>query len=146
MTINYCNGDLFSSEADAYAHGCNAVGRMGAGIAREFKNAFPRMFADYVERAASGLLVPGSGYVFHNERRPHVINLVTQEDLDGARREFVESSLDWLAQLNDVQIQSVAMPRIGAGLGGLRWRDVRREIERRFYDHRLSIEVWDLPD
>lgn len=48
-----------------------------------------------------------------------------------AEIEYIEGSLDrmlYLAVCNDVK--AIAMPAIGAGLGGLKWDDVKRCIER----------------
>ena len=42
MTIEFISGDLLNPiKEDAIAHGCNCLGTMGAGIAKEIKNRWP---------------------------------------------------------------------------------------------------------
>ncbi|MFC1741766.1 macro domain-containing protein [Nanoarchaeota archaeon] len=142
--IRYVQGNLFQSDADALAHGCNTVRKMNAGIAKDFRRYFPHMFSDYKKRCSQRLFLPGDGYIYRNNECPHVINLATQAD-GPAKEEYLGSSLDWLAEnFDDLGLQSVAMPRIGTGLGGLEWRTVNDMLKERFYDSPLKLEVWNL--
>lgn len=43
-------GDILNSKAQTLVNTVNCVGIMGKGIALEFKNRFPEMFEDYVQR------------------------------------------------------------------------------------------------
>lgn len=67
-------------------------------------------------------------YVTEDE---HIYNLGTQKDwktkadLDGIRKS-VSTMLELASQDN---IKAIAMPKIGAGLGGLNWSDVKAIIE-----------------
>ena len=45
-------GDIFRSRAQTLVNTVNCVGVMGKGIARQFKEQFPEMFADYEARCA----------------------------------------------------------------------------------------------
>ncbi len=46
--------------------------------------------------------------------------------------EDIEAGLDALvAELQSREIRSIAIPPLGAGLGGLRWGSVRERIERK---------------
>ena len=142
--IHYREGDLFTSSADALAHGCNAMGRMGAGIAAEFKDLFPDMYSDYRSRARQGSLTPGEGYMYQNSTRPHVINLITQFD-GPANILDVRDCFVWLEDsYHSLGIRSVAMPRIGAGLGKLEWDYVNVALKEVFDSSTLIVEVWSL--
>ena len=144
--IDYKVGNLFDSKADALAHGCNTVGKMNAGIAKEFKQRFPDMHTEYVRLCKANLFVPGEGYLFRNPQKPHVINLATQAD-GPAQFTYVESSLKWLAaSYEKLELRSVAMPRIASGLGGLNEGDVESLIRRHFEKTNLDVEVWSLSD
>ncbi len=129
MTISYVRGDLFTSQAQTLAHGVNVAGRMRAGIADEFRLRFPEMYQEYRRLCHRRELLPG-GVFLGKASEPWVLNLATQEDTKGARLEFVRESLLWLAANHEAEgIVSVAMPRIGAGLGALEWEDVRGVLE-----------------
>jgi O-acetyl-ADP-ribose deacetylase (regulator of RNase III) len=141
--IDYFKGDLFDSEADAFAHGCNIVGKMNAGIAKEFRERFPEMYNDFKRRCRKGVFLMGSGYLFRNSQKPHVINLATQGD-GFAKLEYVDSALSWLYDSYGVLgLEKVAMPKIASGLGGLNWHEVENVINKYFYSSDLLIEIWE---
>ena len=52
MPIKYTSGDMFFNRdnVQAFAHGCNCQGAMGAGIAVAFKKHYPEMYTEYRRR------------------------------------------------------------------------------------------------
>jgi O-acetyl-ADP-ribose deacetylase (regulator of RNase III) len=46
MPIQNVRGDLFDNahHVQAFAHGCNCQGSMGAGIAKTFRSRYPEMY------------------------------------------------------------------------------------------------------
>ena len=144
MTITYKTGDIFTSEADALAQGCNTAGIMASGIAEQFAERFPVMFQNYHQKCLSGTFTSGTGHIFQNPQKPHVINLATQGEDREAKLEYIDSCFNWMKQaLPNTEIQKVAMPRIASGLGGLVWEDVNELLESHFKDHKeLEIELW----
>ena len=47
--IKFCNGDLLKSGCDIICHQVNEYGVMGAGIAKQIKEKYPKAFEDYVK-------------------------------------------------------------------------------------------------
>ena len=45
--------------------------------------------------------------------------------------------------VNEQKVQSVAIPALGAGLGGLDWKNVRRVIERELAGMETEIMVYE---
>src|SRR5262249_47294384 len=79
----------------------------------------------------------GDAWLWKDARRPWVFNLGTQEGYwrDRASYEAVERSLRRVRALADYEgVESLAVPRIGVGSGGLSWKKVRPIIERVFGD------------
>jgi O-acetyl-ADP-ribose deacetylase (regulator of RNase III) len=62
--LNALSGDLFASRAQTLVNAVNCVGVMGKGLALEFKQRFPQMFEDYVNRCQRNLVRLGEPYVF----------------------------------------------------------------------------------
>lgn len=62
----------------------------------------------------------------------YIINFPTKRHWRSpSKLDYIEAGLrDLLAVVRDRKIRSVAIPPLGAGLGGLAWRDVRALIER----------------
>lgn len=151
MPIHSISGDLFANAhgALALAHGVNCRGAMGAGIAVGFRERYPAMFAEYRRRcvATPRELNPGDVMLWRaDDGAPWVFNLATQEDYWRSRATYaaVERALAGMRTLADAEgIVSIAMPRIGAGYGGLAWRKVREIVERVFGDWPGELYVYE---
>lgn len=141
MPIHYVAGDLFVNTytAQAFAHGCNCQGSMGAGIAKEFKARYPEMFEEYRRRCKADpkLFNLGDVFLWKETEKPWVFNLGTQEAYWHARASYeaIEEALRKMRKLAEEEnLQRIAMPQIGTGYGGLSWKKVRTIIEKIFSD------------
>jgi O-acetyl-ADP-ribose deacetylase (regulator of RNase III) len=150
MPIEWVAGDLFANtyQAQAFAHGCNCQGSMGAGIAVGFRERYPALFAEYRARckAQPRLFNLDDCWLWKDDSQPWVFNLATQEDTwrHRATYESIETALTRLRSAADAEgITRLAIPRIGAGHGGLSWRKVRAIIERLFADWQGTLIVYE---
>jgi len=150
MPIQYVSGDLFVNRysARAFAQGCNCKGSMGAGIAVRFKELYPEMFTEYRRRCKADPREFNVGDVFlwKANDKPWVFNLATQEDYWRSRATYpaLEQVLAEMKRQADAEaVQSIAMPRIGAGYGGLSWKKVRAIVDRIFADWSGTLYVYE---
>lgn len=129
--INFISkGDIFSlKDVSSFAHGCNCAGAMGKGIALQFRQKFPRMYYEYKLLCKKGIFVPGDVFDF-DYGNGHIYNLATQLTWrTKAKIEFIQTSMLKMFELaTSEQVSKIAMPTIGAGLGGLVWTDVKNVI------------------
>jgi putative acetyltransferase len=151
MPIRFVSGDLFdnSYDAQAFAHGCNCQGSMGAGIARTFRARYPEMYEGYRRRckAEPRQFNLGDCWLWKSDARPWIFNLGTQEGYWRSRSSYeaIDTALRRMYEQADGEgITSIAMPRIGVGYGGLSWKKVRAIIESVFGDE--PIEHLDRPE
>ena len=124
-------GDIFEIDnVHNYAHGCNCSGAMGKGIALQFKEKFPNMYAIYKQLCKDGLFKPGDIFPFNYNNTSYVFNLGTQATWKTkATLESIEKSFhQMLLFASKNNISKIAMPKIGAGLGGLDWKNVKTII------------------
>lgn len=131
MVIYIKEGDIFKVDGvTSYAHGCNCAGAMGKGIAVQFKTKFPEMYKIYKQMCKTGTYQPGDVYDF-DYGKGHVYNLGTQVSWKtSAKLEYIQKALtNMLLCAERYNVKAIAMPAIGAGLGGLKWEDVKKEIE-----------------
>lgn len=135
------HGDLFDSQAEALVNCVNCVGTMGAGLAREFRLRFPEMHADYLSRCARREIRIGEVTAFH-ERDRLIINFPTKNDWrEKSKLADIESGLPALRQcIIDSEIESIAIPALGCGLGGLSWSLVEPRI-RTHLQHLRGIRI-----
>ena len=124
-------GDIFALQGiQGYAHGCNCAGAMGKGIALQFKQKYPDMYKEYKKRCIAKQFLLGDVYEFV-DGNIHIYNLATQRSWKTrAEIEAIKVSLKRMCELAQVHaVHSIALPKIGAGLGGLNWKDVKDVIE-----------------
>jgi O-acetyl-ADP-ribose deacetylase (regulator of RNase III) len=132
--IQYTQGDILKADVEAIVNTVNCVGVMGRGIALQFRRAWPENFEAYKKVCDAGELKPGKLNVFATGQLANprfIVNFPTKRHWRGASRmEDIEGGLVALKQwIQENQIQSIAIPPLGAGLGGLDWTEVKAKIE-----------------
>lgn len=141
-------GDLFTSDAPAFAHGVNVDGAMGAGIALVFRRRWPAMFETYRDLCRTGDLVPGTVMAWQADDTPVIYNLASQ-DRPGpcARLAWLTSSVRlMLVDAAERGLDRVAMPWVGCGIGGLDVDDVTATLLAvESSGPGVSLDVWQLP-
>ena len=133
MSIVYRDADLFAAGCEALVNPVNCVGVMGRGLALAFRRRYPAHFAAYRRACRTGALRPGTVHVDDlgaGACPRFLIALPTKRHWrDPARLDDVTHSVHALAAvLLERRVASVAVPKLGCGLGGLAWPDVHRAI------------------
>ena len=133
--IEFASGNILGCQAEALVNTVNCVGVMGRGVALEFKKAYPKNFQAYQLACQRGGVQPGHMLVYETGQltQPrYIINFPTKRHWRGKSRiEDIDAGLEDLVQvIRTRKISSVAIPPLGAGLGGLDWQEVRPRIER----------------
>ena len=138
--INVVVGDMFESSAQTLVNTVNTVGVMGKGVALEFRNRFPDMYEDYLERCQAGEVRLGEPYLFLGSP-PNILNFPTKDHWRSASRlTDIVAGLEHLERhYREWGITSLAVPPLGCGHGGLDWSVVGPTL----YQHlmRLAIPV-----
>jgi O-acetyl-ADP-ribose deacetylase (regulator of RNase III) len=124
--ITPAEGNLLDADVDALVNTVNTVGVMGKGLALQFKRAFPAMYNDYAAAAKRGDMQLGRMHVWpveqlHGPR--FIINFPTKSHWRASSKlGDIERGLDDLVDvIRDLGINSVAVPPLGCGNGGLDW-------------------------
>jgi O-acetyl-ADP-ribose deacetylase (regulator of RNase III) len=137
--IELTQGDILQADTEALVNTVNCVGVMGRGIALQFKKSFPENFKYYKVACDKKELKPGKMLIYNLNRlyNPrYVVNFPTKRHWKGkSRMADIEAGLKALVEeLRKRNIQSIAIPPLGSGLGGLRWEDVKEKIKEAFQD------------
>lgn len=137
MKIDYIKGDLFTSPYRYILHGCNSKGVMGSGVARAVKELYPKAFEEYSLWCSKGFRL--GQFLAVDCGDATIINAVTQQNYGKAVTQLGPNperfvSYDAVAQIMS-QInktfsgETIAMPTIGAALGGGKWEVISAIIE-----------------
>ena len=137
--VEFKRGDILTEDVEALVNTVNCVGVMGRGIALQFKRKFPENFREYAAACKSGNVQPGHMFVHRTGQLTnprYVINFPTKRHWRGnSRLADIRSGLETLiAEVRALGVNSIAIPPLGSGLGGLDWQIVRPLIEAAFAD------------
>lgn len=144
MIIDIENGNLFSLPADCIVNPVNCMGISGKGLALQFKEIYKNNFINYKDYCTKGLLNPGGVFFFKEElENLWIANMATKYNWR------YPSSYIWIEQglinlrngMNERNICSVGITKIGCGLGGLSWTNVKPLIYKVFENTGLIVFI-----
>ena len=152
MVINEIKGDMFANQpVNMYYVQCiSADFKMGKGIATEFNKRFNtkrkliRKYNNYIKKWDSMPDNTGGFCILED----NTFNLITKRNywnkptIDTLTYALSEMKKT-LAEREDVKV--ISMPKIGCGLDRLNWQDVKKQIEKVFWDNSgLVINIYEL--
>jgi O-acetyl-ADP-ribose deacetylase (regulator of RNase III) len=119
---------------------------MGAGVAVAVKQAFPKNYEAYRKNCDLKFLRPGESFLYVEEGKA-IFNMATQDKPgpDAQYRWVLEAATDAMKQADALDLDRIAIPLIGCGIGGLVWEPVEailRATELAF--PKTQWEVWKL--
>ena len=145
--IKEIQGDFFTNDAQMIVHGTNIRGVFGAGIAVPIKKKYPLNFKAYEFACIEG--VDLGEVIFNDEDDGTIIANALTQDLgklteDGlpiSYKAIRDCMRNVLSHAIDNNITTIAMPRIGAGLGGGDWDKIKTIIDEVFDEVDGGIEL-----
>lgn len=149
--IRETTGDILDADVEALVNPVNTAGVMGAGLALQFKLAYPDMYTEYQLACRQRALNVGYIKVHHLKRdlgrdtQPRmVISFPTKRHWQKpSRLVWIDEGLIRLrATIEALMIRSIAIPPLGCGLGGLDWTNVRKLIEDRLSELDVDIVLY----
>lgn len=128
--IVLARGNMLDSDCQAIVNTVNCLGVMGKGVALQVKRRFPSASKAYVKAAKSGSLQPGDVLPTQDTMAGEarwVLHFATKGDWrKPSQLEWIHSGLEKLVALvRELGIESIAIPPVGCGNGGLDWDIVR---------------------
>ncbi len=157
--ISLIEGDMFFSNLQTLTISVNLEGVMGKGLASRAKYQFPDVYVAYQDACRSKRITATKPYIYKREgsldeeladfgtdlATPNAVKwfllfATKRKWRENSRLEDIEGGLDWIRRnFTEQGIQSLAMPALGCGLGGLNWKDVGPLMCK--YLHGIGIDV-----
>ena len=137
--IHYTQGNLLDAPVQALVNTVNTVGVMGKGIALMFKDRFPKNMEEYAQACKRKQVQTGKMFVTETGElmgARWIVNFPTKQNWRyPSKLEWIEAGLqDLRCFIINCHVQSIAIPPLGAGNGGLEWFAVREKIEQALAD------------
>jgi O-acetyl-ADP-ribose deacetylase (regulator of RNase III) len=150
--LTYINQDITEKGGRSIlCNGVNCQAVMGSGVAKAFYTKWPVVKESYLSIGKSHMQLGCVDFVLVNPyENTYVANMWTQEFYGNDGRvyasldaiEFAMNKVIMFALKGDIEF--IYMPRIGCGLGGLKWIDVEGIISKVFKGTNLHPIVCDL--
>jgi O-acetyl-ADP-ribose deacetylase (regulator of RNase III) len=126
--------DLFAeTTVDVLVNPVNCVGVSGKGLAMEFKKRFPAAQLDYERACVDGRLTLGQVLLTPAPAPVRFIAFLPTKTHWRVASELAHVDGGLASLVREVRrrrIRSLAIPALGCGYGGLRWRDVKPVLVR----------------
>jgi O-acetyl-ADP-ribose deacetylase (regulator of RNase III) len=128
--IEYTTGNILESKTTAVVNTVNCEGFMGKGIAYQFKLKYPENNEEYTKLCRNNEFHIGDIFL-HNEDGKIILNFPTKDKWrKKSQYDFIEKGLETLKEKLQIgNIDSVSIPPLGCGNGGLKWEKVKLLIE-----------------
>ena len=128
------------SKAHAIVHGVAPGDHFDTGLALSLREEWPALAKDFRHYCHTAHPKAGEAWLWTAATGQRIVTLLTQEAAPGERGagrpgrahlEYVNHALRALHTLAEKErFRSLAVPRLGTGLGGLPWEEVRPLIEQ----------------
>lgn len=147
--IEFTTGNLMASHDAVLVNTVNSVGVMGKGIALQFKDEFPHNFEVYAEACRNGEVRPGKLLVVQDCSPRYgektIINFPTKVHWrHPSKYEYIEKGLVSLrTYLENNKVDSISIPPLGCGNGGLDWTKVKPMIVSALSGLEIRIHVYE---
>jgi len=162
QSLSWVDGDMFFSHMQTLTISVNIVGVMGKGLASRAKYQFPDVYVVYQDVCRKKLLEMGKPYLYKREASlDHALadepfsltenNAIKWFLLFPTKRHWreksdigdIEKGLQWIRDhYRREGIQSLAIPALGCGLGGLEWREVGPLMCRYLADLDIQVAIY----
>lgn len=142
--LKYVKGDLFDTDCDLIAHGCNCKGGFGSGIAYTMSQVYPKAKSLYHEKfEEEGWELGDVQFVLQNDGK-YIANCATQNAFlprgeKHADYDAIRTCMEIVKGFAQGKGLSIAMPKIGAGLAGGDWNTIEGILKEVFSDYDVVV-------
>lgn len=148
--LKYIKRDLFLAKNPIICHGCNIAGGFGSGIAGLIASKFPEVKRAYKNKFyREGFKLGDIQIVPLWEPKGDtkiIVNLMTQAKYGGKSIQVnYEACFEAFVKLFAYaagHLNSIAMPKIGTGLGNGQWQLVEEQLMKALAIHEVNVDVY----
>ncbi|MBL8960329.1 MAG: macro domain-containing protein [Gemmatimonadetes bacterium] len=148
--LRFVEGDILLTDAQVIAHGIAPNDDFKQGLALALRERWPAMVKDFRHYCHTDKPEAGEAWMWGAVGGLRIVNLLTQDAADApggrpgrAQPQHVHHALRALREMAQrEQFESIALPRLATGVGGMEWEEVLPEIRRTLGDLGIPIIVY----
>jgi O-acetyl-ADP-ribose deacetylase (regulator of RNase III) len=148
--IKHVTGDILLTGAQAIAHGIAPNDHFNQGLALGLRTDWPALYKDFRHYLHTAHPKTGGLWTWTRADGKRVVNLFTQEPAPNehakpghATAHNVNQCLRELHKLIEAgEIQSLALPRLATGVGGLDWTEIEPLIQQHLGAVKIPVYVY----
>lgn len=151
-SLTYVRGNLFETDAQIIAHGCNCKGGFGSGVAGQIARLYPHVRKAYLDKFKNSGWTLGEVqfvYIHYNDDR-FIANMATQENYgrSGVYVDYqaIETCFRTVFRFAFTNSYKVAIPKVGAGLAGGQWSVIEGIIRTLLVEYDVNVTCYCLSD
>lgn len=143
-------GDILMSRAAVIAQGVSVNDPMTSGLARKLQEKFPTMRSEFNAWCEETKPEPGEIWLWGGSGQTKVLNLLVGEESDPdlgrpSRPDKIAVNRAFRAMnklVVEERLTSIAMPKIGSGVGGIDWLEVRGMMHSQLGEMLIPVFVY----
>jgi O-acetyl-ADP-ribose deacetylase (regulator of RNase III) len=148
--IHKVEGDILLSKAQVIVHGVGVNDLMDKGLALKLRNKYPSLQKDLNRWCHQHETKPGEAWLWVGQDNVRIVNLITHENRESNDHHYDKATLGnirhaltaLVKMVTHEKLTSLALPRIGTGLGDLDWDDVWTLIENNLGGLEILVHVY----
>lgn len=150
--IKEVNGDILLTGSKVIAHCVAPADHFESGLALKLRENYPSMVKDFRHYCHTHHPKAGEIWTWGGVGGMQIVNLMAQEPAESMRTSHhggkasmvnLDRTLKALAKLVvDEKFESIAVPRLATGVGGLDWDEVKPSIEKYLGDLPIPVYVY----
>lgn len=150
--IKEVNGDILLTDSKVIAHCVAPADHFESGLALSLRERYPAMVKDFRHYCYTHSPKAGDIWTWGGVGGMQIVNLMAQEPAESMRSRQhggkasivnLDRTLKALAKLaEEEKFDSIAIPRLATGVGGIEWDEVKPSIEKYLGDIPIPVYVY----
>lgn len=140
--MEYIYGDIFDSNCNILVNSINSQGVVNSRLNLQFVKKYPNLLQSCKEKCNNSAIFPGKPYI-HPTRENDIMNvLIRIKENSKSHLTFISHNLCFIRGYIMDTNSSIALPALGCGSGGLKWKDVNELYNVYLKDLDNKIEIY----
>jgi O-acetyl-ADP-ribose deacetylase (regulator of RNase III) len=141
--IKYLSGDILYTKAQTICHGVSTDDDFKTGLGLILRQAYPALYKEFRQHVKSARPQPGDYWLWKHPAK-NVLQLFIREEGSKGKPSHLNRSLHEVKRhFKELDIKSLALTRIGSGLGRFEWAEAKETIETQLADLPASVVVYE---